>query len=65
MTGIERKAIIADRRAIGSVREAAQAIVAWLAQASDRTGQELIVIALMRREMIGHGRRRDLAFRPA
>jgi hypothetical protein len=57
---INRIAVVADRRAVVFVFERRlQAIVARRTKATDRTGQEQIVIAVMRWEMIGDGRRRD------
>ena len=65
MAGIEWKAVIADRRAIAFVHEAAQTIMARFAKRPDRAGQEQIVIAAMRREVIADGRGRDAPLRLA
>ena len=66
MRGIDRIAVVADRRAVASVLERRlQAIVARFAERANRAKQEGVVIAAMRRVMVGDRRRRDAALRPA
>ena len=66
MVCVERIAVDADRRAIALVFEARlQAVVARLAKAADRAAKEGVVIAFMRRAVIGDRRRDDEALRLA
>jgi hypothetical protein len=58
---IERPAVIAYVVAIAFVREAAQAVVAWLAQAAQFAEHELIIIAFVWLNVIGNRRRGDVA----
>ena len=60
---IEREAVDANVGPIASVFEARlQAVMVRFAERSDRAAKEGVVIGLMRRAVIGHGRRRDLTF---
>lgn len=66
MLGVKRIAVFADRTGISArLNHGIDGIVARSAERADRPEDEGIVITAMRREMIGHGRRRDLAFRLA
>ena len=61
MSRIDRIAVDADRRAIAFVHEAAQAVVARLAERAERTEHELVVVAFMGRMMVRNRRGRDAA----
>jgi hypothetical protein len=60
MARIDRQAVVANGRPVALMCEAAQAIVARFAKASNRAGEEQIVIAAMRRKVIRDRRRGDL-----
>jgi hypothetical protein len=58
MRGIDRKAIVANVWPIAFVFDRLQTIMARLAQRAQRAEDELVVIALMRRVVVGDRRRR-------
>jgi hypothetical protein len=59
MLGVGRRAIGADRRTRGI--GAVERIVALGAQASERAEPDGVVVATVRLDVVGHGRRRDVA----
>ena len=57
MSGVERQAVVADGQAIAALVDRPDALVAIPAERTERAEHELVVIAFVRRVVIGDRRR--------